>query len=69
MFQRSFEKVYKVVQDIFKGISRKFQESFKEDGRLCHGKIEWCFNGVLIGVQVYLKEVQRMFKGRVTGVL
>ena len=29
------------------------------------GKIEGCFNGVYGGLQGYLKEVQRVFEGRV----
>ena len=27
------------------------------------GKIEGCFNGVISGLQVYVKEVQRVFEG------
>ena len=37
----------KGIQESFKGVSRKFEE---------------CFNGVLSGFQVYMKEVQGVFE-------
>ena len=72
VFERNLKGISMKFQICFKGVSRKFKGCSKKVCRVLQGSLNGvsrksrnigrCFIGVLCGVQVYTKEVQRVFR-------